>query len=225
MSNFKDCPKFSTHDDFYTPKYAWGQIQNIINKDFRSENKPLKVFECFSYKSNEQSIKHLTDLGYNVIGNKKIDYLDNNTWNQEMINGDYDLVLSNPPFQKISSFKRRHESLKYQCIEKLIRVDKPFIILMNSTNIFSKWFQFLIKNCQTDIKFIYPTSKINYDKYEEGGVNKIISKSQYLKSLKKKVKQLTPEEKQIYDNKETLKSAAFNSVYVCYKSIKTNHWI
>lgn len=226
MSNFKDAPTFSTHDDYYTPKYAWEQIRDIINKDYQEihgDKESLKVFECFSYQSNEQSIRNLSELGYNVIGNKSVDYLDNNTWTKDMVEGNYDIVLSNPPYQRIKSYKDRHNNLKYKCIKKLVDSDKPFVLLMNSTNMFQKWFIDIING--KDIKFIFPTKKINYDKYDKGGVNKVISKKAYLNSLNKKVKELTPEEKIIYDSKEDLKSASFNSIYVCYKTITVNRWI
>ena len=175
MANFKDSPIFSVHDDYYTPKSAWKQVLPFINKTgFK------KVFECFMLNSNEQSKKHLEELGFNVIGNKTVDFLDNATWTEDMKNKNYDLIISNPPFERIKSFKKRKENLKYRCLEKLIKNDKPFIILMNSTNMFQKWFKELVEN--KDIKFIFPAKKINYDKYEKGGVNKILTKDQYLKN-------------------------------------------
>ena len=132
------------------------------------------------------------------MGNKNIDFLDKTTWTEDMKNKNYDIIVSNPPFQKIISYPRRSESLKYNCIEQLIKNDKPFIILLNSTNIFAKWFQYLVRDINQHIKFIFPTQKINYDKYKKGGVDKI--------ELEKN-------------------NASFNSIYVCYKVLDNNIWI
>tara|TARA_A100001391_G_C5007508_1_gene262380 strand:+ start:381 stop:953 length:573 start_codon:yes stop_codon:yes gene_type:complete len=190
MSNFKDSPKFSTHNDYYTPLSAWEQIKPFIDKKgFK------KVFECFLLGSNEQSKKNLKKLGYKVIGTKNVDFLNNETWSNEMINKKYDIIISNPPYERIKSFKQRKENLKYKCIEKLISLDKPFIILMNSTNIFQKWFQELVNN--KDIKFIFPSKKIEYDKYKEGGEEKLKSGG----------------------------SCSFNSIYVTYKVLDKNEFI
>ena len=33
MANFKDSSHFEIHDDYYTPKSAWEQINHILPKD------------------------------------------------------------------------------------------------------------------------------------------------------------------------------------------------
>ncbi len=183
MANFKDNPHYNTHNDYYTPKSAWSNIQHLISKD-------KIIYECFMLNSNEQSKKYLQELGYNVVGDKTIDFLSN-----DLEKNTYDIVISNPPFERIKSFKQRKNNLKYKCIKKLLDNDKPFIILLNATNIFSKWFKEL---CQDkDIKFIFPSYIINYDKYEKGGIIKI----------------------------KNGKSASFKSIYVCYKVLAKNEWI
>ena len=62
----------------------------------------------------------------------------------------------------------------------------------------SKWWKELVKGHETDVKFIFPSKKINYDKYEKGG--------------KKKV--------QVKKN-----ACSFNSIYVVYKMLKHNKWV
>ncbi len=220
MANFKDSPLFQIHNDYYTPKSAWSDISNIIKRKGHKN-----IFEAFMLNSNEQSKKYLEELDFNVLGNKNIDFLNEETYTTDIKNKNYDLIVSNPPFEKIKSFSKRNDSLKYKCIEKLIRNDKPFIIILNSTNIHSKWFQFLVKDIQQNIQFIYPTKKINYDKYEKGGINKIYTKSEYLKKINKKLKELTTEEKGIYNKSLNKNVASFNSIYVCYKVIENNMWI
>lgn len=190
MANFKDSPKFTTHNDYYTPKLAWEQIKPFLEvKNFGA------IFECFLLNSNEQSKTYLEELGYNVIGNKNVDFLDETTWDETMIKKDYDCIISNPPFERIKSYKERKSNLKYKCIKKLLDNDKPFIILMNSTNMFQKWFMELVEG--KDIKFIFPSKKIEYDKYKEGGLIKEKSSG----------------------------SCSFNSIYVCYKVLDKNEWI
>lgn len=187
MSNFKDSPLFAVHNDYYTPKSAWEQIKQFVNTD-------LKVWECFLLNcGNEQSKKYLTECGYEVIGNKNVDFLNEETYTPEMKNKDYGIIISNPPFERIKSFKQRKENLKYKCLKKLLDLDKPFIIIMNSTNMFQKWFMELVEG--KDIKFIFPSSKINYEKYKDG------------------------------EPVEAGKSCSFNSIYVCYKIIEKNEWI
>ena len=146
MANFKDSPHFSTHNDYYTPKSAWEQIQNFISKD-------KTIYEAFMLNSNEQSKKYLTELGYKVVGDKTIDFLTN-----DLDKDSYDIIISNPPFERIKSFKKRNDNLKYKCIKKLLDNDKPFIILINSMNLCSRWFSELCKD--KDIKIIYPKKKL-----------------------------------------------------------------
>ena len=162
MANFKDSPIFSTHNDYYTPKYAWEQIQHFVSKD-------KVVYEAFMLNSNEQSKKYLQELGYNVVGDKTIDFLTNDL---------------------------RKDNLKYKCIKKLLDIDKPFIILINSTNTFQKWYKELVQG--KDIKFIFTSKKINYDKYEEGGIKKIEQKKN---------------------------ACSFNATYMTYKVLDKNEWI
>ena len=172
MANFKDCVKWNIHDDFYTRKKTWEQITPFINKE-------LTLYEFCLLNSNEQSKKYFQDLGYNVIGNKTIDFLKYNKEEEEA-----DILISNIPFSS---------EIKKKILKKLVQLDKPFIIIMNSMNLFSKYFKEIFKN--KDIYFIYPSTKIHYDKYEKG--------------------ELQP----------TKNNTSFYSIYVCYKVINKNIWI
>ena len=189
MANFKASPIFATHNDYYTPKSAWENIKPFI--DIRGYN---KIFEAFLLNSNEQSKRNLIEMGYDVIGDKTIDFLNEDTWTTDMLNKDYDFVCSNPPFERIK-YHTRHSNLKYKCIKKLLELDKPFIIIMNATNMFQRWFEELVSG--KDIKFIFPSVPIQYDKYKEGGLEK----------------------------EETNGSCSFKSIYVCYKVLDKNEWI
>lgn len=185
MANFKDSPHFSTHNDYYTPKSAWENIQHLITKD-------KIIYEAFLLNSNEQSKKYLQELGYKVVGNKTIDFL-----THDLDIDSYDIVVSNVPFERIKSFKQRKNNLKYKCIKKLLDNDKPFIIILNSMNIMSKWFKELIDLSKKNIEFIYPTKKMYFDKYEKGGLNHI----------------------------ETKKGTSFLSCYMTYGILDKNEWV
>jgi len=188
MANFKDSPHMAIHNDYYTQKSTWQQIKKFIPKN-------LRVFEAFCLNSNLQSAEYLRELGYVVIADNKIDFL-----NDEHLppKEDYDCILSNPPFQRIRSWKDRKNNLKYKIIKKLFELNKPFCILMNSTNIHAKWFGELAKPHLEHIRFIYPTKKIQYDKYEAGGIKRIPQKKNH---------------------------CSFNTIYLTYKLLKNNHWI
>ena len=141
MANFKDSPHFDTHDDYYTRKETWEQILPYLPTD-------QTYWEFCSLGSNGQSIKNLKELGLNVVGSVTHDYLKDEDL-------EADILLSNPPFDK---------KIKIPILEKLAASNKPFIIIMNSTNTFSKYFNRIFK--EKDIKFIIPSTKIHYDKYE-----------------------------------------------------------
>ena len=183
-ANFKDSSHFDTYNHWYTPYSAWEQISEFIPKSFT-------IYEAFLLHSNEQSKKNLEKLGYKVIGDKTLDFLG------EIIpdRSTYQLIVSNPPFERISSFQDRKNNLKYKCLSKLLELNKPFIIILNSTNIFQKWFKELFDG--KDIKFIFPSKKIEFDKYDETGTTLLESNG----------------------------SCSFNSVYVTYKVLDKNEWV
>ena len=172
MANLKDCTKWNIHDDFYTRKKTWEQITSFIDKN-------KIIYEFCLLNSNEQSKKYLQELGYKVLGNNTIDFLKKNKEEEEA-----DILVSNIPFSS---------ELKIKILKKLVELDKPFIIIMNSLNLFTKYFKEIFK--EKDIYFIYPSTKIHYDKYENG--------------------KLQP----------TKNNTSFYSIYVTYKVINKNVWI
>ena len=145
MAMFNDSFKFNIHDDFYTRKKAWEQITPFVSKD-------KVIYEFCLLNSNEQSKKYWEELGYKVIGNKTIDFLGFNKEEEEC-----DILISNIPFST---------ELKKRMLKKLLELDKPFIIIMNTINLFSKYFKEIFEG--KDIYFIYPSAKIHYDKYKNG---------------------------------------------------------
>ena len=91
----------SIDDDYMTPKSAWEQIAPFIPKD-------KVIYEAFY--GDGSSGAHLRELGFNVI-HEPIDFFANTHLG--------DLIVSNPPFTK-----------KKEVLETLVRINKPFILLM-----------------------------------------------------------------------------------------------
>jgi len=71
MANFIDSPNWDIHNDYYTRKKDWDKITPYIE-----QNKT--IYEFCLLNSNEQSKLYFQELGYNVIGNNTIDFLEDN---------------------------------------------------------------------------------------------------------------------------------------------------
>ena len=143
MANLKVSPKFQVYDDYYTPKSAWEKIDHLIPKD-------KIVWEAFLLNSRlSKSVQNLKDLKVNVIGNTEWNYFD------KCESLDYDLIISNPPFNK---------EIKIPILQKLVDVGKPFIIIMNSMNIYANYFNDIFKDNRKDLQIIIPKGKIHFEK-------------------------------------------------------------
>lgn len=183
MANFKDSPHFSTHDDYYTPKSVYEMITPFIDRE-----KIKKIYDCCCLNSNGQSLKYIEEMDFQAVGSTDWDYLEE----REV---DYDLIFTNPPFQRVDP-KNMEGSLKVALLSKIVKQSKPFIVILNSTNIHSKWFSRVFGDM--DIQFIIPTKKINYDKYEKGGKVKVAQKKN---------------------------GCSFNTIFVTRGVIEKNMWI
>ena len=173
MAMLNDAPHYNTHDDYYTRKRDWEKIKHLVPQD-------KTIYEFCLLNSNEQSKIYWEELGYNVIGNKTIDFLEDNL----DLENEADILISNIPFSN---------ELKKKILRKLVELDKPFIIIMNTMNIFSKYFKEIFKDI--DINFIYPTTKLHYDKYDNGVLQ------------------------------PTKNNTSFYSIYATYKVIDKNVWV
>mgnify|MGYP000107707952 CR=1 FL=1 len=102
---------FLKHDDYMTPRYAWGNIIEYIPKD-------KVIWEAFYGDGKSGEI--LKDLGLNVI-HEPIDFFENN---------EGEIIVSNPPFSKIK-----------EIMERLKVIDKPFILILPSSKINTSYFR------------------------------------------------------------------------------------
>lgn len=141
-----DCPKFSkTMNDYYTQEKMWKNIDHLIPKD-------KVILEAFLLNSNSNSIKYLTNLGCKkVVGNNKLNFLEDDL-------PDFDMVVSNPPFE--NTFKKK-------ILQKLIDIDKPFIIILNTMNVFSKYFRDIFGDKLKYLQIIKPRGKITFEIWDE----------------------------------------------------------
>ena len=144
MANLTDSPTFETHDDYYTPKSAWEQVNHLIPKD-------EVIWEaCMLNSYQSKSPEYLTELGNNVVFNYDQDILEDH---DEI----YDRIITNIPFDK---------QIKMKILKRLVEIDKPFMIIMNSMNLYTKYIREIFKDKFCDLQVINPSKKINFDKLD-----------------------------------------------------------
>jgi hypothetical protein len=127
---------FTIHDDYMTPKYAWENIKHLIPKD-------KQIWEAFY--GDGKSGSHLKELGFDVI-HEEVDFFENNLG---------DIIVSNPPFSKSK-----------MVFQRLAELDKPFIMIMPASKIFTSYVRENFKNKKLQI--IIPRKRIHFIKLEDG---------------------------------------------------------
>ena len=139
MANLKDSPKFKIHNDYYTPKCAWEKINKLIPKD-------KVVWEACMLNSNlSKSPQYLTELGNEVVYDTSWDILKENHG---------DIIITNPPFET---------KIKIAILKRLVELDKPSIIIMNSMNTFANYFKpnFFLKSLMFSLREVVSPHKIH----------------------------------------------------------------
>ena len=121
------------NNDYMTPEYAWDDVMRFIPKD-------KEIWEPF-YGDGESG-KYLTSLGFNVIHEDE-DFFDNNKG---------DIVVSNPPFET-----------KKIIIERLIELDKPFILLLPVSTICYQY----ARKLKDNIQILIPPKRIKFKKFDK----------------------------------------------------------
>ena len=166
MANLKDCPKFQVKNNYYTQKKMWENILHLVPKD-------KIIWESCMLNSKSKSMDYWREFGYEIVGNTEWDML-----NCEIPN--YDICITNIPFET---------KIKKKILKKLVEIDKPFIIIMNTTNIFAKYIREIFKDNIKYLQVVIPQGKILFEEYNE------------------------EEEKMV----KCKKQASFYCSYVCYK--------
>ena len=136
------CNPFSScsSDNYFTPFYAWKNIEKYIPKN-------KKIWEPF-YNDSSRSPYYLQKLGCDVVYNKE-DFFENNRG---------DIVVSNPPF-----------SIKKEVLERLIELNKPFILIMPSSVLHTQYFKHLFKD-DPNMQIIIPKQRIHFMKMVNGSL-------------------------------------------------------
>ena len=145
MAKLNDCPKFDkTKNDYYTKKEMWENISHLVPKS-------AVIWEACLLNSKSVSMDYWKEMGYNIVGN--------NTWdclNYYPIN--YDMIITNPPFET---------KIKQKILKQLVKLDKPFIIILNCMNIYSKYMRDIFGDNIKYLQQIIPAGKIKYEVYNE----------------------------------------------------------
>jgi hypothetical protein len=124
------------NNEYYTPKYIWEDILHYLD--------PTKVY-LDPFFGNGSSINNLNELGLNCIG-ADIDYFD------ALDNLNYDIILTNSPFS-------RHILTEF--LYNLSALDKPFVIILPITKIFSKYFKSAFHQYK-EIQIIIPKNRMSF---------------------------------------------------------------
>ena len=147
MANFKDCPKYNIYNDYYTPEYAWENISHLIPKD-------KIVWEACCLNSHKsKSPEYLSKICKEVVYDFNMNMLENQP-------DKYDMIITNPPFET---------NVKKDILKKLVELNKPFIIIMNSLNIYSKYMRDIFKDKFKNLQVITPNGKIHFEKLLDNG--------------------------------------------------------
>jgi len=130
--------KWTKHDHYQTPKAAFNDIKTYI---------PIESVIWEPFYGNGQSGEFFKELGFNVIHEPNIDFFNVNRG---------DIVVTNPPY-----------SLAKEIINRLMILDKPFMLLMPVFKLGSQYMNnaFFGKTLQ----LIIPKKRINYMKTDEHG--------------------------------------------------------
>lgn len=121
------------NDEYYTKKESWADIAQYLPRD-------KVIWECF-YSHNSKSAIYLRELGFEVIF-EPVDFFESNLG---------EIIVSNPPF-----------SMKKEVFTRLKELDKPFVMLVPSGTIQTKYFKELFEN-DNNIQLIVPWKKRQFD--------------------------------------------------------------
>ena len=130
---------YAKHDDYMTPKSAWEDIKHLIPKG-------KVLWEAFY--GDGASGRFLTELGFDVI-HEDVDFYTHNMG---------DIIVSNPPFSDANNVMKR-----------LAVLDKPFILIMPSAKLSTKYFRDTFRD---KVQIIIPPKRIQFAKLVDGVVPK-----------------------------------------------------
>ena len=126
----------SVNDVYYTKRETWQDILIYLDEN--------KIY-IDPFYGNGSSINNLKELGLNCIG-ADIDY------QEALFNLNYDVIITNSPFS-------RH--ILTELLYNLSAINKPFILILPMTKIFSKYFRTGFRQYK-DIQIIIPQKRMSF---------------------------------------------------------------
>jgi hypothetical protein len=147
MANFVDSNTFKKQDQYYTPKDVWEVVSHLFPKD-------KVVWEaCMLDAEKSKSPQILTELGCRkVIYHTELDCL-----TQTPVQP-YDMIITNIPFSNV---------LKKQILQRFVELDKPFLIILNSLNIYTKYIREIFGWRLGHLQVITPYGKLQFEELLE----------------------------------------------------------
>ena len=130
------------YDEYYTRKKAWEDIQHFIPSE-------KVLWEAVMLNSLSSSPLYLQELGFKVEWDTSSDF-----FQQEK--RENAVCVRKCPF-----------SLKKEVLRHLKQIDQPFILIISSTVLNTKYFLETFGNDKR-IQLIIKSTKIHYDKYIDG---------------------------------------------------------
>ena len=137
---FQSNPIKTSHDQYYTRKSHWEDIQQFIPES--------TIWEAFMLDGLSPSARYLTELGFNVESGQE-DFF-------TQMKRENTTVVSNCPF-----------SLKKEVLHHLRYIDQPFILLLPSTVLHTKYFHETFGDDKR-IQLIIPSTKRHFSKFVDG---------------------------------------------------------
>ena len=127
-------------DEYNTPKELWENVKDYLP----TKHNDSIVWEAFY--GNGESGKILSNLGCTVI-QSNVDFFDDNS---HIINA-CDMIVSNIPFSK-----------KKEVLTKLREINKPFMLIMPASTMFTQYLREIFK--QNEIQIIIPKTRMHFEK-------------------------------------------------------------
>lgn len=135
--------KKSKGNEYYTPKKIWEKIIHLLPKD-------KIIYEPFNNSKYPNSLKNhqtLKDLGLKM---RPLKIYNEETGENDFFNDDgkeWDICVSNPPFD-----------IKQDIIKHLVKLDKPFVLIVPVNTISCKY----VSDIGKDIQLILLKKRINF---------------------------------------------------------------
>ena len=126
------------NNEYYTQPSSWDKILNYVDK------KNNKIYEPF-YGGGD-TYNYFKNKGYNVIGKKDLDFFEDEKYIK-----DCDIIISNPPF-----------STKYKIMERIVKYNKPFILILPLHSINTISFRKCFNNNMKDVTVFIPKGRLQY---------------------------------------------------------------